>query len=91
MRNRSLVIGITLAGGAVIGGLTGGLLAAYWWDFEPDELLDYSDPNGPSSIKGWVVVFYSALGVVVALLIVGFLIAAVSAYVELTNRTRKRR
>lgn len=90
MRNRSLVIGIALAVGAVIGGLTGGLLAAHWWDFEPDELLNYSDPNGPSSIKGWVVAFYSAVGVVVALVIVGFFIAAISAYVEITNRGRKR-
>ena len=81
MRNRSLVIGVALAVGAVIGGLTGGLLAAYWWDFGADE-------EGPYA--GYIVPFYSALGVVVARVIVGFLIAAISACVEITNRTRKR-
>jgi MFS family permease len=88
-KSKSRHIGIALVAGAVVGGLTGGLLSAYWWDFEPDELLDYSDPNGPSSVKGWVVAFYSALGAVVGLVIVGFLMTAISAYVELTNRTRK--
>ena len=90
MRNRSLVIGLALVAGAIIGGLTGGLLAAYWWDFLPEDLIDYSDRDGPASDKEFVVALYSALGVVVALVIVGFLIAVVSACVEITNRNRKR-
>ena len=90
MRNRSLVIGVAFAAGAIIGGLTGGLLAAYWWDFPPEDLIDYSDPNGPTSDKGLVVAFYAALGVVVALVIVGILIAAASAYIQITKRAQKR-
>jgi MFS family permease len=90
IRNRSLVIGTALAAGAVAGGLVGGLLAAYWWDFPPEDLIDYSHPDGPRSDKTFVVAFYSVLGVVVALLLVGFLIAAISAGVEIANRVRKR-
>jgi MFS family permease len=91
IRNRSLVIGTALAAGAVAGGLIGGLLAAYWWDFPPEDMIDYSHPDGPRSDKTFVVVLYSALGVVVALVLVGFLIAAISAYVEIVNRARRRR
>ncbi len=80
---------MALAAGAVIGGLTGGLLAAYWWDFPPEDLIDYSHPDGPRSDKTFVVALYSGLGVVVALVIVGFLIAVISAYFEITNRRKR--
>ena len=89
IRNRSLVIGIALAAGAAAGGLVGGLLAAYWWDFPPEDLIDYSNPDGPRSDKTFVVALYSSLGVVVALVLVGFVIAVLSAVVEVTNRNRK--
>jgi cell division protein FtsX len=84
------VIGIALVVGAIIGGLTGGLLAAFWWDFPPEDLIDYSNPGGPRSDKGFVVALYSVLGVVIALVVVGFLIAAVSAYIEVTKRAQER-
>jgi MFS family permease len=85
------VIGISLVVGAIIGGLTGGLLAAFWWDFPPEDLIDYSHPDGPRSDKTFVVALYSGLGVVVALVVVGFVIAAVSAYIEVTKRPQRKK
>ena len=79
-------MGLAIAAGGVVGALTGALLTAYWWDFPPEDLIDYSHPGGPRSDKGLLVAFYSALGVVGGLVIVGFLIAVVSAYGEVRGR-----
>jgi MFS family permease len=71
------VVAAVLVGGAVIGGLVGGLLSAYWWDFGEDETGPYA---------GFIVPLYSTLGVVIGLFAAGLLVAVVAAIREVRCR-----
>jgi MFS family permease len=65
VKRRGLRVGATLVACTVAGGLAGGLLSAYWWDFPPDDVETWRTAT---------IVLYSALGAIAGLLIGGLLV-----------------
>jgi hypothetical protein len=76
---RDVAIAVSIMGGGVVGGVTGGLLAAYWWDFPPeDDAYDFL-----------TVPLYSTLGAFLGLFGAAIAVALVMAVVWTRNRARR--
>lgn len=71
-KRRGLRIAAALVACTVAGGLAGGLLSAYWWDFPPDDMETWRTAT---------IVLYSALGAIAGLFIGGLLVALTLAVV----------
>ena len=71
MRERT--VAAVLVFGGITGGIIGGLLSAYWWDFPPDDVENYGD---------FIVPLYAILGAIIGLLAGGLLVAVGAAIRE---------
>jgi hypothetical protein len=64
--NRVLAIGIALVACTVAGGLAGGLLSVYWWDFPPEDMELWRTET---------TILYAGLGAIGGILIGGMAVA----------------
>lgn len=78
----ALGAGVAVAIGAIGGGLCGGLLAAYWWDFPADDFARWHTAT---------VALYAFLGAVGGSIVGGFVFAAFSAVLQIRDQRRSRR
>ena len=72
-----------LGAAGVIGGVVGGLLAAYWWDWDAKDLTICCPPHEDKSLLIWL---YSAIGVVTGLLIGPFLVLVAGVAMDIRHR-----
>jgi hypothetical protein len=72
MKMGGAVPAVAIFAGGVLGAVTGGLLAKYWWDFPPEDVETY----------GFLIVpVYAVVGAVVGLLGSALLVGAIATVV----------
>ena len=82
MRDRIWLVFVVLAASVVVGGVLGGLLSAYWWDFPPEDMERWRTET---------IAFYTAVGAFIGPIVAAPSIAVICMTLELRDRFVGRR